>query len=79
MEVVGYVPGYVKGTCKRGSNLWSPTALLTMLLTSGNALRWPGNEHLGKVVSLPGHKDVTVFYVPLRAGGCHLVPRVARS
>ena len=48
MEVVGYVPGYVKGTCQRGSNLWSSTALLTVPLTSGNALRWPVTSTLAR-------------------------------
>jgi hypothetical protein len=36
------------------------------------------DPHLGKVVSLPGHKRVTLFHLPFRAGGCHLVPRVAK-
>jgi hypothetical protein len=37
------------------------------------------DPHLGKVVELPGHKDVTLSYEPFRAGGCRLVTRVATS
>ncbi len=36
------------------------------------------DPHLGKVVRLPGHKGVTLFCEPFRAGGCHLVTRIAR-
>ncbi len=38
----------------------------------------PATLTLGKVVAIPGHKDVTTFYEPFRAGGCHLVTRVAK-
>ncbi len=37
----------------------------------------PATLTLAKVVGLPGHRDVTLFYKPFRAGGCHVVTRVA--
>ena len=48
---------------------------LTLRADDGIRTRDP---HLGKVVGLPGHRGVTLFYEPFCAGGCHLVTRVAR-
>ncbi len=36
------------------------------------------DPHLGKVIGSPGHKGLALLYQPFRAGGCHLVTRVAR-
>ena len=52
-------------------------SVMSLTLRADDGIR-TRDPHLGKVVGLPGHKGVTPFYLPVRAGGCHLVPRVAR-